>query len=268
MVLIILIVLLFLLAIKPDNSRKEAFKPFEETYLAHRGLFNNKEDRPENSMPAFKAAVDHGYGIELDVQLTKDEKLVVFHDKNLKRACGVNIDVDDLTYNELKKYDLFGHDLHIPLFKDVLDLVRNKVPLMVEIKSDGNWELTSKSTNEALAGYDGDYCVISFNPNVVHWFKINAPQTLRGQLVTNYFIENPGKPFFEKFALTNLLGNFYACPDVICYNCKYTDHWSFWLCRKIYHPVTSCWTVKNEKELETAKKVYNIFVFEGFLPEK
>lgn len=87
-------------------------------YFAHRGLFN--KEFPENSMEAFDNAIKYGYGIELDVQFSKDEKLVVFHDDNLKRVTGDNRNVCDVEYSELKTLKLSNTEKTIPLFEDVL----------------------------------------------------------------------------------------------------------------------------------------------------
>ena len=105
-----------------------------QIYYAHRGLHDNESEAPENTLAAFKKAVDQGYGIELDVQLTKDGQVVVAHDFTLKRNCGVNLDIDTLTYEELQRFPIFKSNERIPLFTDVLQVVDGKVPLIVELK--------------------------------------------------------------------------------------------------------------------------------------
>ena len=116
---------------------------FEKQYIAHRGLFDNENGIPENSIPAFKRAVDQGYGIELDVQLTMDHKLVVFHDESLRRLCRADRLLRDCTYAELQEYSLGISRERIPLFEDVLKVVDGKVPLIVEVKQEGNWKETT-----------------------------------------------------------------------------------------------------------------------------
>ena len=91
-------------------------------FIAHRGLFN-RLDTPENSMKAFENAIEKGYAIELDVNMSLDGHLVVFHDISLKRMTGIKNDVNLLNLNELKKLKLLGTDNVIPTFEDVLMLV-------------------------------------------------------------------------------------------------------------------------------------------------
>ena len=136
MIPIVLVALfcLYFYCIMPRLSRKKEAQAFLHHLFAHRGLFAKDQSIPENSMAAFSNAVAHGYGIELDIQLTKDKQLVVFHDHTLTRMCGIDLPVCEMTYEELRKYTLLDTDERIPLFKDVLDLVNGKVPLLVEIK--------------------------------------------------------------------------------------------------------------------------------------
>ena len=125
---------LLLIAIKPAKKR-EKVTAFIQPY-AHRGLHN--QDAPENTLAAFIAAVDAGYGMELDVQLTADGKLVVFHDNTLERLCGVAQDIRDTEWEALKEYRILGSDQGIPLFTDVLKTVDGRTPLLIEVKSHYN----------------------------------------------------------------------------------------------------------------------------------
>ena len=133
----IIIFVLYLYAIYPNTSRKEKLKPYTDTFIAHRGLFNNI-NVPENSLLAFKLAVEKGYGIELDTQITKDDKIVVFHDGNLKRMTGVDKMLIDCTYEELQSYRLLDTDERIPLFSDVLKVlteIKNTVEMITTEKN-------------------------------------------------------------------------------------------------------------------------------------
>ena len=133
MILAVLVVL-YLLMIMPRLTNRRERKKFLNVYYAHRGLHDNETDAPENSMSAFRRAVEAGYGIELDVQVTKDKIPVVFHDFTLQRVCGQEGKVCDYTYEELQKFRLCKSSETIPLFEDVLKLVAGKVPLIVELK--------------------------------------------------------------------------------------------------------------------------------------
>ena len=124
---------LYFYCIMPRFTRKEQTKRFAHQLFAHRGLFNPKLGIPENSMPAFSRAIEKGYGIELDVQITKDNRIVVFHDYSLGRMCGIDIPLETKTYAELQELCLQNTRETIPLLSDVLKLVNGQVPLLVEI---------------------------------------------------------------------------------------------------------------------------------------
>ena len=132
-VLVVLAVLYFLM-IMPRMLHKPDTAPFKEWLYAHRGLHDNATEAPENSMAAFRKAVDAGFGIELDIQLTKDRIPVVFHDFTLKRVCGGEGKICDYTYEELQQFHLCESTEKIPKFEDVLQMVDGKVPLIVEFK--------------------------------------------------------------------------------------------------------------------------------------
>lgn len=206
----------FLLA--PGHASRGQKAKFAGRNIAHRGLHTKDKTVPENSLRAFALAVGNGYGIELDVRLSADGQVVVFHDDTLKRVCGVDKRVDELTYAELKELPLAGNEEdHIPLFVDVFEVVRGKVPMIVELK-DGkrNRELCEK-TYALLQTYRGDYCIESFNPLIVAWFRMHASEVLRGQLATvpeNYTEQKP----WLGFLLGNCLFNVLARPQFIAYD--------------------------------------------------
>ncbi|MEE1313406.1 MAG: glycerophosphodiester phosphodiesterase family protein [Lachnospiraceae bacterium] len=258
---------LYLLAIKPNTSRREKMKPFREVYVAHRGLFDNKREAPENSMAAFKKAVSYGYGIELDVQMTKDGKLVVFHDDTLERMCKEKKKVVECTYLQLQQYTLGISKEKIPLFDEVLDMVAGRVPLIIEIKPEGNYIETTRRVVERLRRYKGIYCIESFHPMVIAWCRRHAPQILRGQLATSCTKERIKRNVCEKIVLTNLLLNFLAKPDFIAYNHKYADAFSYRLCRTLYSVENVAWTIKSQGDLEKAKKIFQVFIFDSFIPK-
>ena len=212
------IVLVCLLAISlflvAPRNRKQMEK-FKNIYYAHRGLHN--ADRAENSMSAFKAAVDSGYGIELDIRLSKDGKLVVFHDDTLDRVCGREGKVIDFTADELATFRLNGTEDGIPLFSDVLKLVDGKVPLLVEIKEDPGVCAVSLAACEMLKGYSGEFIIESFNPLSLNTVKKNYREIPRGILSHRYYeYEQYRKPLY--FALQSLLLNFLCRPAFIAYD--------------------------------------------------
>lgn len=262
---LLILVCLYLYLLKPNTGRGEELRPFEETYIAHRGLFQ-PENIPENSCAAFARAVKHGYGIELDVQLTKDGKLVVFHDAMLTRMCGVKRKLRECTYQELREFTLGKSTEKIPLFQDVLNIVAGQVPMIIEVKAEGSWRATTEKLFEVLGDYSGIFCVESFHPSVLAWCRKNKPEVLRGQLSTNYWKNNIKQVWIAKFVLSNLLLNFYGRPDFIGYNYKYAGEFSYTLCRKLYRVKNAAWTIRSEEALAEAEEIFSIIIFDSFIP--
>ncbi len=263
-----ILVVLYLLAIKPNRYREDSIKPFELVYIAHRGLFDNKNEIPENSLMAFRRAVVGGYGIELDVQLTKDNKLVVFHDANLKRMCGVNKKISECTYAQLKKYRLLGTEERIPLFSEALAVMSKDTPLLIEVKPYNKVSKTSETLWSYLKKYDGIYCIESFHPWVLHWFKKHHPEVARGQLSTNFMKNGSKETIFMRFPMTNLLLNFWGKPDFISYEHRFANSFSYRLCRKLYKVKNAGWTIHSDQDLNEAKKTFQTMIFDGFIPEQ
>ena len=137
-----------------------------QTTVAHRGLHNNK-DLPENILGAFENAVNHGYGIEFDVWLTRDGNLVVHHDPKLKRTCLRDDRIVDIDTSRLEDYKLMNTEYSIPTFKQTLATVDGKVDLVIEIKPGQNVEKTCSKVWEELQGYTGRYCIESFDTRIV-----------------------------------------------------------------------------------------------------
>lgn len=256
--------ILYLLAIMPRIVNRPDFSMFMNRYYAHRGLHKESHIAPENSMEAFRLAVEKDYGIELDVRLSKDNIPVVFHDNNLKRLCGIEKDVDELTFDELRELRLYDSNEKIPHFKEVLDLVNGKVPIIVEIKAKSNNSLLCSIVSSYLDSYNGAYCIESFNPFILIWFKKNRPDVIRGQLSTNYLRGGVKNNKILNFALQNLLFNFAVRPDFIAFNHKYKNMLSFNLCRKLYKIPTVAYTVQSRKELEGSFRYFDLFIFEKF----
>lgn len=249
------------LAARPDAAHLLGW------HYAHRGLHDNKTCAPENSMPAFRKAVDAGYGIELDVQLTRDRIPVVFHDETLERVCGVQGNVRDYTFEELQQFTLCKSDERIPLFADVLRLVDGRVPLIVEIKIHESASVVCSAADALLAQYKGAYCIESFHPAAVRWYKKNRPQIVRGQLSANF--NKPGKrePFVQTL-VHYLLTNCICRPDFIAYDHRSKGNLSRLVCRRLFRALSVAWTIRSAKELDAAKNDFDLFIFEGFVPDK
>lgn len=254
---------------------------------------------PENSLASFAAAAQAGYGIELDIQLTMDGKVVVVHDADLMRVAGDPRRVCDLTYDELCRIPLFpspskpgavraeplpgakeapalvitpkhapeGYYQHVPLFEDVLKLVDGRVPLIVEYKIDGfGWsereEELMKKASAMLEQYEGAYVVESFHPRAMMWYRMNQPQVCRGQLAES------AKPYKHGLRtwLAGLLGfDFLSRPDFVAYQHQGGSLPQVRLARAMGALPVS-WTVRSQEELVEARRWFDRHIIESFVP--
>ena len=289
LIIIIVLIILYFLAIMPGMSKKTTSeKLLVQNLYAHRGLHDNKSDAPENSMAAFRKAVDAGYGIELDVQLTSDGIPVIFHDFTLARVAryeeghvpadavknedgslGVAGKVIDYTYEELQQFHLLDSNEKIPKFEDFLNMVDGRVPLIVELKIE-RFDLTvCPKAFEFLCDYKGVYCIESFNPLGLYWFKKNHKDVFRGQLSEEFFHEIDRvmhTPMYVMLAF--LIFNFLTRPDFVAYNHNHSGNLSRKICHGIYGNTAAAWTIRSQEELDRNRDRFDIFIFEGFIPSK
>ncbi len=226
--------------------------------IAHRGLWGG--NIPENSLPAYQNAVDNGYPIEIDVYITKDEKLVCFHDQTLDRMTGANGHIYDKTLAELKELRLNGTEHKIVSFDEVLSICRKKTPLLIEIKDQPNKKVVDL-TVARLKDYDGEFAVQSFNPLYLKRVKKLAPEFLRGILATGHA---PEKNFFVRYLLKNMSLNFLSKPDFISY--RYND--LPLPKRKVKNLPVICWTVTTQETFDKVKLYAKNIIFENFIPKK
>ena len=255
--------LLYLVLIAP--GKKNGIEKYRGVKFAHRGL--HQDGVAENSMSAFLAAVEAGYGIELDVRLSKDGKLVVFHDDTLNRVVGRDGKVKDFDADELCTMRLSGTEDTIPLFSEVLKAVGGRVPLLVEIKEDPGTSAVSKAAVAALAEYKGDYVIESFNPLSLHTVAKKAPKVARGILSHRYYAyEEYRKPLY--FLLQTLLFNRICSPAFIAYDHRHAKCLSLRLARRM-GALTFAWTVRSaQEEKEAYKNGFDGIIFENYRPEK
>ncbi|MDY4793029.1 MAG: glycerophosphodiester phosphodiesterase family protein, partial [Pararoseburia sp.] len=218
-IVVLVLVVLYLLLIMPRMINRPDITPFMGRLYAHRGLHDNKSEAPENTMPAFRKAIEKGYGIELDIQLTKDDVIVVCHDFDLKRVCGADVKIKDLTYEELQQYKICDSNETVPKFSDFLKLVDGQVPLIIEYKSEDFNTKLFEMGDAMLREYKGVYCVESFNPLLVLWYRRHHNDIVRGILSDSYVKEGfHAFPKWGYFVLHNLLTNGIAKPDFIAYH--------------------------------------------------
>ncbi len=257
--------LVFRILIKPNKYRSE-MGSFKNVRYAHRGLHNSSV--PENSIEAFSLAVESGFGIELDVRLSSDGELMVFHDETLDRMTDVSGKFDEFGADALGKIKLLGTENTIPTFREVLELVDGKVPLLVEIKEfNGSFAVTEK-TVDMLREYKGPFIVESFNPLVIGKIKKLAPEFMRGFLSQDFLIEK-GYKTAKYFLLKNMLFNFIARPDFIAYRHSDYDVWALKFIKKHYKKTPLiAWTVESaEDDAAAVKNGFSGVIFQYYNPE-
>lgn len=237
----------------------------KEKYIAHRGFHSLDKSIPENTLIAFKKAIDYRYGIELDVNVTKDGQVVAFHDINLNRMCKVDAYLYDVNYDQIKDINILNTNEKIPLLTDVLELVEGKVPLLIELKPRGDKRLLCESFIKAMTSYKGPYAIHSFSPWIVHWFKKNHPHIIRGQ-ITEFFKNDDKMSPFSKYLMKSMFFNRFTKPDFVNYGIKdLPNKYATKAYEKGLCIISYC--ARNNLEFNMVKKHYDNAVFEFFRPE-
>lgn len=262
-IIFVLLCVLFAFLVKGRTGHK-GLSDLRGWYYAHRGLHGNGV--PENSMAAFRAAKEAGYGIELDIHLLKDGNLAVIHDSSLKRTAGADAIVEELTSDELGDYHLEGTDERIPLFSQVLELFAGKAPLIVELKSyKDNFAQLSETACMLLKDYNGAYCIESFDPRCIIWLRKHHRDVIRGQL-TESFAKVKDIPWRLRFAMKHQLLNICSLPDFVAYRFSDRKTISNFVCRKLWGVQGVTWTLRTKADFDTAVKEGWIPIFENFKP--
>ncbi len=262
-VIILAVFALFLFLIAPRMAGKPDMSAFDGAYIAHRGYFDNEKGIPENSLPAFEAAIEKGFAIELDIQLSSDGVPMVFHDADLERVCGVEGKIWDYTAAELAQMKLMGTEETIPTFEETLGLIGGKVPLLVEYKMDKVDTAVCAAGQAPLDSYEGDYMMQCFDPRALLWYKKNAPHVARGQLAEKFW-ENEkyaGDPLY--FVLTYMVENVATRPDFISYKYSHKDNISLSLCR-LMGAKTACYTLRSNADFEYVRDEFDMYIFDSF----
>ena len=263
-ILVVLTTIVFILTY--PGRRRPGMEDFLRYKYAHRGLHD--AEHAENSLSAFALAVEHGFGIELDVHVSRDGEVVVFHDNTLKRITGVDGKVGDLTAAELAALSLSGTAEGVPTLREVLALVDGRVPILIEMKAEVREDREiAKRTLAVLEGYEGPYMLQSFNPLAVGEVREIAPEVMRGFLGAHLTKEkfNPKHAIVEHFLL-----NFIARPDFVAYDKKGYTFFPFVLfrLRHLGCPLF-CWTVQSAEEERIARsRGFDTVIFENYVPDE
>lgn len=254
--------------LRPRRSQP-GWEKLASVKYAHRGLHDAALGIPENSMAAFSRAIERGFGAELDVHLMADGNLAVVHDSSLRRVCGADVCIEDLTAAELGNYPLMGTAETIPLFGEVLELFEGKTPLVIELKVErGNYVPLTDAVMKALEGWGGAYCVESFHPAALLRLREKYPNVLRGQLGQNFMrgseVGNLAMP--ARFVLTHLLTTGLTRPDFISYKWEDRKEPSLRLMRALYGVHEVGWTVREEETMDALARDGVVPIFENFIP--
>lgn len=264
---VLILAVLYLFSVCPSlrsHPLKAVYK--KQKYFAHRGLFDNRGSAPENSMAAFRRAVEAGYGIETDIQLTKDGIAVLHHDFACKRTLRdrenhpVSGKIHDYTYRELEQFHILNSAERVPTLTEFLQLVHGQVPLILEYKiEESDKELEVCATGDRiLQKYHGNYCIESFNPRGVLWYKRNRPDVMRGQLADH----STGSLVHRLCSL--LMFDFLTKPDFIAYNIRHADNVSRCVCHGLYRNLAAAWTVRSKAQRVKNDHRFDVFIFEGY----
>ena len=254
---------LYVFLLRPRNEHKTSVEPLKVDY-AHRGLHG--DFAVENTMQAFYAAEREGYGIELDVRLSGDNQVVVFHDDTVDRMTTEKGRVDSFTLKELQAMPLMGTEHRMPLFTDVMAVLDGVSPTIVELKSTPNYPELCEKTLAILRTLKGPYCVESFDPRIVRWFYKNAPDLTRGQLTEAYsYWRKAGLPVWRCVLMHTLFINFLTHPQFIAFG-RGKRPLCMLLGRKL-GAKTVFWTERPDSDHETLAKRYDCRIFEHYRPE-
>jgi glycerophosphoryl diester phosphodiesterase len=242
---------------------------FLKAPLAHRALHDVTDGRPENSRAAIRAAIAHGYGIEIDVQLSADDQAMVFHDYALDRLAEATGSVRAVSAHTLAGLRLRGGDEGVPTLAEVLEIVAGQVPLLIEIK-DQDGAMGDRigpleaATAQALVPYDGPVALMSFNPHTVARMDELCPDIPRGLVTSSYDPANWPLSVETCDRLREI-------PDFDRVGASFISHESTDLARPRVSELKAaganilCWTIRSPKAEAEARKIAQNVTFEGYL---
>ena len=262
LLIILLLGLLYMICLLPQIPSRPDGRRMDVLY-AHRGLWD--DETPENTIPAIRRAVRHGFGVTLDVRPRQDGELMVFHDESLERMCGIRKPLSRCSAHDLHDVRLGRSECTIPSLADALQEIDGKVPLMVEIMPCSDAESVCRQADALLKNYPGLYSVASFDARVLHWYRRNRPEVYRGQLTKG--IPAPLRRNFSWRALlsSSLVQNILSRPDFIAYDPVTSPAFPLRLVR-MFHPAMAAWNVRSQDALNSVLASSDTAFFDGFLP--
>jgi glycerophosphoryl diester phosphodiesterase len=230
------------------------------TPIAHRGLHNSSD--PENSLSSFQNAINKNYAIELDIRLTKDKKLIVFHDKDTKRLCERNITVSESSLEELTKLSIGNSSQKIPSLKETLEFISGKTPILIEIKNEDFTGELEGILLDQLKSYEHPFAIQSFNPWSLREIKKLSPEVQTGLLSGSFKKSKLGT--LSKFALKNLLLIPIIEPDFLSLELESYDGLQKSIAQLFDSKKVIFWTIRSIDKARLLKSTNKNFIFEDF----
>jgi glycerophosphoryl diester phosphodiesterase len=235
--------------------------------IAHRGLHDQKAGIIENSRSAFAAAVERGYAIECDLQISRDGEAIVFHDERLERLTGAQGKVRDKTAAEMQRTPLLGTSDTPQTLAELLAQVMGRVPLVIELKThwDGSDALARRAL-EVLAPYAGPYCLMSFDADIVEALRLLSPRTVRGIVADRAFDPDYAiLPIARRIAMRSLSHAARSQPHFVSFYHRELPWEPVSRFRAAGGPVIT-WTIKTAAQAARACRYADQITFEGYLP--
>lgn len=225
--------------------------------IAHRGLFSRGTEREENTLAAIIAAVDAGYGCEMDVRITGDHQIVVFHDATLDRLTSASGAVDEISYSVLQTIHVGASGQPMPLLSAVLSAIKGRRALIIEIKTEGTTDIEAlgRALLSVLEPYSGHFAVMSFDPRIILWFKKNAEHVCRGMVLEIKGHDMPAEMDRHRLLCDETDADFIS-HDIRTLPTDFTQRW-----REAGKPVL-CWTVRTPEDEAKALQYTDAMTFE------
>ena len=230
-----------------------------KTPIAHRGLHDDVI--PENSMAAFEAAIEAGYPIEVDVQLTKDKVAIVFHDDIMTRLTGLKKRVTRVKFDAIQKLRIGNSDVKIPTFREFLDLVDGQVPILIEIKKQRGSKGIENTVMDMMKDYKGKYAIQSFHPYAIRNVRKINPEIYCGLLSSK--LTEMKLFFLSKAAVKNARLFFMAKPDFVSFEINSFPNDRIARFREELKLPIIGWTIKTKEDIERACKYCDGIIFEN-----
>ena len=245
-----------------SNPFGEAWDLLFHPPVAHRGLWT-RGGAPENSLAAFQAACEAGYGVELDVHLSSDGEAMVFHDEDLKRMTGVEGKLRDRTAADLGELTLKGTDEKIPTLRETLALIGRRAMVHIELKTAyGEVGPLEQRVHELLIDHAGPTCVIGFNPYSHAWFADRYPGVLRG-LDSYDYKRAPHMSEAQRQSFARLEHVAIARPHFLALHVEMLPDPRAAKFREERMPIVT-WTIRDPAKWEAVKPYCDNLIFEGF----